>query len=186
MQTADVDTLHTPRLTLRPWRPDDAPALFDIYSRWEVARFLGSAPKVLETMEQAERAAQRWSELDHELYGVWAVVLSEEDRPLGSVLLKELPLSGGGETPQSSGDVEVGWHLHPDAWGHGYATEAAQRLLRHGVDGGLAEIFAITYPENTPSQAVCRRLGMERLGPTDRYYDVTSELFRIPAADVAA
>jgi RimJ/RimL family protein N-acetyltransferase len=181
-----VRTLETDRLTLRAWRREDAPALFDIYSRWEVARYLGSTPRVLETMEQAERAAERWGAMDDQLYGVWAVVTHEEDRPIGSVLLKELPLSGDTEPLQPSGDVEVGWHLHPDTWGKGYATEAAARVLRHGFDGGLEEIYAITYPENGPSQAVCRRLGMEHLGPTDRYYNVTSELFRIRAADLAS
>jgi RimJ/RimL family protein N-acetyltransferase len=36
----------------------------------------------------------------------------------------------------------------------------------------------VTYPENTPSQAVCLRLGMTPLGMTDRYYDISCALFR--------
>ena len=57
--------------------------------------------------------------------------------------------------------VEVGWRLHPDWWGHGYATEAAAASLRLGFEsGGLDEIVAFTTTLNTRSQAVMERLGM--------------------------
>jgi RimJ/RimL family protein N-acetyltransferase len=174
--------LRTARLLLRPWRPADAEALLDMYSRWEVARYLGPTPRVMETLEQARRAIERWSAPQEDPCGVWAVVPHATGRPVGTVLLKVLPLSGEGHPPQPSGDVEVGWHLHPDAWGHGYATEAAAAVLQHAFAAGLATVYAVTYPENGPSQAVCRRLGMEPLGPTGRYYNITSELFRATAA----
>jgi RimJ/RimL family protein N-acetyltransferase len=59
--------------------------------------------------------------------------------------------------------VEVGWRLHPDHWGHGYATEAAAASLRFGFDhGGLDEIVAFTTTLNTRSQAVMERIGMVR------------------------
>ncbi len=57
----------------------------------------------------------------------------------------------------------MGWRLHPDHWGHGYATEGAWASLRHGFDaGGLDEIVAFTTTLNTRSQAVMERLGMVR------------------------
>ena len=57
--------------------------------------------------------------------------------------------------------TEVLWALHPDAWGLGYATETARAALDHGFKAlGLASIFAITWPDNRPSQAVMTRLGM--------------------------
>jgi len=40
----------------------------------------------------------------------------------------------------------------------------------------------VVYPENTASLAVARRLGMQHLGRTRRYYDIEAELFRLPAA----
>jgi RimJ/RimL family protein N-acetyltransferase len=59
--------------------------------------------------------------------------------------------------------VEVGWRLHPDHWGHGYASEAALASLRHGFDlVGLDEIVAFTTTLNTRSQAVMARTGMRR------------------------
>ena len=59
--------------------------------------------------------------------------------------------------------VEAGWRLHPDHWGHGYATEAAAASLRYGFgEAGLDEIVAYTTTVNTRSQAVMERLGMVR------------------------
>ena len=44
---------------------------------------------------------------------------------------------------------------------------------------GVEEVFAVVRPDNTASLAVCRRIGMQPLGRTDRYYDSELELFRI-------
>lgn len=171
-----VPELATARLRLRPWRPDEADVAFAIYSRWEVARWLGATPKAWTDRAEADAAIARWSAFPGPLHGVWAVVPQGATEPIGTMLLKLLPRSGTGEP---SPDTEVGWHLHPDAWGHGYATEAAGRLLEHAWEHNLTEVFAVTYPENTGSQAVCERLGMARLGRTEEYYGLTCELFRI-------
>ena len=63
--------------------------------------------------------------------------------------------------------VEIGWRLVADAWGHGYATEAATAALDHGFEtAGLDEILSWTVPLNTPSRRVMERLGMHRDLPT--------------------
>jgi RimJ/RimL family protein N-acetyltransferase len=51
-------------------------------------------------------------------------------------------------------------------------------LLEHAWSHGLGEVFAVTYPQNSASQAVCLRLGMTALGLTEDYYDLTCALFR--------
>ena len=57
--------------------------------------------------------------------------------------------------------VEIGWRLARDAWGHGYATEAARRAPAFAFgDLGLAEVVAFTSTTNLRSQAVMRRIGM--------------------------
>ena len=64
--------------------------------------------------------------------------------------------------------VEVEWRLHPDHWGHGYATEAAGASLRFGFDeAGLTEVVAFTTTLNTRSQAVMERIGMVRVPGAD-------------------
>jgi RimJ/RimL family protein N-acetyltransferase len=110
---------------------------------------------------------------------VWAIEDRERGIVAGAVLFKPLPNSDG--TPAT--DIEVGWHLHPDSWGHGYATEAARACIERGFAAGVPEVFAVVYPENTASQAVCRRLGMESIGETDRWYGIRCLAFRIRPAD---
>lgn len=58
---------------------------------------------------------------------------------------------------------DIGWRLLPEAWGKGYATEAALATLTHAFKTyGLSEILAYTQAENLTSQAVIKRLPMRR------------------------
>jgi RimJ/RimL family protein N-acetyltransferase len=170
-----VPTLYSERLTLRPWLDEDADAVLELYSRWDVVQFLGRTPTVLTEPAQAAERIRTWGAIEGPLHGVWAIVPTGASRPIGTALLKLLPHSGSG-TPST--DTEVGWHLHPDAWGKGFATEAGGRLLARAWEHDLPRVLAVTYPANTASQAVCLRLGMTPLGLTDRYYDLSCERFR--------
>ncbi|SDL03123.1 Acetyltransferase (GNAT) domain-containing protein [Cryobacterium psychrotolerans] len=59
------------------------------------------------------------------------------------------------------GGVEVGWRLAREAWGQGYATEAAKAALAVAFDElRLDEVNSITAVLNAPSRAVMVRLGM--------------------------
>ncbi|MEV4536383.1 GNAT family N-acetyltransferase [Asanoa sp. NPDC049518] len=165
-------TITSDRLLLRPWQDDDADFLLDLESRWEVVRFLGPHPVVMSSRAEALASIARRRAFDDPIHGIWLIAAA--GRPVGNLLLKPIPLSAGQEDP---GDVEIGWHLHPDAWGHGYATEAASVVMADAFDRGLRRVVAVTMPENQASQAVCRRLGMTHLGRTTRYYGTIKELF---------
>jgi RimJ/RimL family protein N-acetyltransferase len=167
-----VELLRTDRLRLRAWTTDDADLarLADLYGRDEVTRWLGGPP----TVSMAE-LVERWRKV-HALdprHGCWAIEPVDGGLPAGTVLLKPLP--------NGVGEVEVGWHLHPDSWGRGYATEAARAVLDRAFAEGLVEVYAVVRPGNEPSLAVCRRLGMEPLGRTRRWYDIELEAFRLSA-----
>jgi RimJ/RimL family protein N-acetyltransferase len=169
-----VRTITSDRLSLRPWVDDDADFLLDLESRWEVVRFLGPHPTTMTTREQARASIARRRAVDDPIHGIWLITTAEDGRRVGNLLLKPIPLSAG---ESGTEDVEIGWHLHPDAWGNGYATEAAGAVMTDAFDRGLPRVIAVTTPENDASQAVCRRLGMTHLGRTTRYYDTTKELF---------
>ena len=165
----------TDRLDVRLWTHDDVATLFDIYRRWEVARWLGAEPRVAESQEAMHGTVDRWGAASSPPFGIWAVVPRELARPVGTVLLVPLHDGDGVET----GDVEVGWHFHPEHWGHGYATEAAAGALDRAWTAGLPEVFAVVYPGNDASVAVTGRLGMTALGRTTRWYGVELDAFRI-------
>jgi RimJ/RimL family protein N-acetyltransferase len=158
----------TARLSFREWEEADAPVILDLYSRPEVYRFLGAAPAPVPDLAQARARIARWRERAPEPWsGVWAVLVDGE--PVGTGLLVSLPRSDG----LPSDAVEIGWHLHPDVWGRGYATEMGHALLAQAHAHGLHSVRAVVYPDNTASRAVCLRLGMDEVGETDRWYGVT-------------
>ncbi len=112
------------------------------------------ATTLIERMEQRRAADPR--------FGSWAVVERSTGQPAGTVLLKALP--------DGNGEIEIGWHLHPDSWGRGLATEAGDALLAYGFGLGPPEIWAVTHPDNARSIRVCEKLGLRLLGITNRWY----------------
>jgi RimJ/RimL family protein N-acetyltransferase len=165
--------IETERTTIRDWRPTEADRFFDIYSRGEVARWLGAQPTAMTDRAEADARIDRWRGLnaDNPDEGRWAVERRSDGVVAGTVILVRLP--------DGAGELEVGWHLHPDSWGQGLASEAARAVLAHAFGRGVDEVFAVVRPDNAASLAVCRRIGMEPLGLTDRYYGSELELFRI-------
>ncbi len=173
-----MQILETERLILRPWRHDEAPRLLDIMSRIEVMKWLGDdEPKLMKDLDEAHQRIDRFAERSAEPpRGIWAIEPKAGGEPRGTVLLVTLPNAEDGE-------VEIGWHLHPDSWGHGYASEAAGAVLAHGFAAGLPEILAVTHLGNDASQKVCRRIGMRHQGVVEKWYDLPSELFRITSEE---
>jgi RimJ/RimL family protein N-acetyltransferase len=175
-----MERLQSERLILREWLPSDVDFVFDMYSRWEVQRFIGRVPRVMERREEAEAAIARWRSVGLPTpLGLWAVTDRDSGRLFGTVLLKDIPASGERTPLPPSGEVEIGWHFHPAAWGHGYATEAARVVLRRAFDAGLDQVVAVTNAENIASQRVCERIGMKHEGQTSRYYNTVCELFTV-------
>jgi RimJ/RimL family protein N-acetyltransferase len=172
--------IETDRLRIRDWDPVDAPAALDIQGRVEVMQWLGDGPPVLCTdLDDARARIERWRGREDPPRGYWAIEVADggplHGRVIGSVLLVPLP--------NGDGEVEIGWHLHPDAWGRGYASEAATAVLRRGFEGGIEEIHAVTHLTNGPSQAVCRRIGMTHRGVTHLWYAEPSEHFTMSRSD---
>ncbi len=179
-----LPSLVSERLALRAWDPDDpadVAAAYDIYRREEVSRWLGAHPAPWQSEQAAHDRLLRWQSVGFDApgFGIWAVVPTGGDGPIGSALLMHLPDSEGTLTE----DVEIGWHLHPDAWGQGFATEAARRVLQHARSTlGLTEINALAYPGNDASVAVMRRLDMHPRGETDRWYGAHLQWWSTPTA----
>ena len=173
----NLANLETSRLLLRPWTHDDAPRLLDLMSRLEVVRWLGDGgPRLMADLDEARERIDRYAARSTPApLGVWAVEVRETGHIAGTALLVALP----NPPDPDRWDVEVGWHLHPDSWGHGYATEAAAAELDHGFAHGLAEVHAVTHLGNDASQRVCARLGMTDEGVVHQWYDIDLQHYRI-------
>lgn len=147
-----MTTIRTDRLTLRPLTPADTEAYAAMRYHPEVAKWLLPAPgdPIEAASASIERFARSWQE---RRYAPWGLFL--DGRLIGHGGLNWVP---------EFDETEVLWALHPDAWGKGYATETARAALDYGFRTlGMELIFAITKPDNAPSQAVMRRLGMHYL-----------------------
>jgi RimJ/RimL family protein N-acetyltransferase len=165
----------TERVILRPWRLDESDRFFDMHRRDEVARWLSGRPMVDRSAAVDLIKGER-DRLDEDpRFGCWAIVERRVDRPAGSVLLKALP--------DGDGEIEIGWHLHPDSWGRGLATEAGGAVRDYGFGLGLNEIWAVTHLDNHASIRVCEKLGLRLLGRTNRWYHEPSLMFWIGASD---
>ena len=170
--------LQTERLDLRLWRADEAPRVMDLLGRREVVQWLSDDfdhPELVTDLGRAREKIASWEQrTGPDPMLILAIVPRATGIPAGSVILQPLPRAEHGE-------VEIGWHLHPDSHGNGYATEAARAVLAHGFGCGLEEIWAVMYPHNAPSRAVAERLGMEEVEVAERWYPGLSRIFRIQA-----
>ena len=91
-------------------------------------------------------------------FGVWAVEVQGGDPFVGFVGLFRV-----GFEAHFTPAVEIAWRLARDAWGHGFASEAAQEACRVAFEElRLPSIVSFTVPPNRRSRAVMERLGMTR------------------------
>ncbi len=183
MSTSDLlgwfPDIVTDDFTLRPYRHDDAADVLAIHSLLEVVRWLDNPPFHLMADEDEARA---WidrvnaRESEDPLVVMRAIESHQTGRVVGSVLVSRCERIEGGFV----GEYELGWHLHPDAAGHGYATRAARLLALQAFSAGHEELVIGMYPDNEPSAAVAARLGAEDLGiGPDPWYGGDSHHFRL-------
>ncbi|MGH7024061.1 MAG: GNAT family N-acetyltransferase [Caulobacteraceae bacterium] len=147
--------IETQRLILRPWREGDLAPYAAMMADPDVANWLGGTM----TLAEAEASlARRAATFEHLGFAMWVV-----ERKADGVFLGSVGLDPAGDDIPFAPVVEVGWRLVRNAWGLGYATEAARAAIDDGfMRCGLAEIVAITARTNPRSQAVMERLGMAR------------------------
>ncbi len=148
----------TDRIIIRTLNESDASFLADLHSRSQVTAHLTMNPSTGVDEERAQLA--HWDELFGEAreFGVWGLE-AVDHRLIGLVMLKEI-------RPLADHDgYDVGWRLHPDVWGQGYATEAGGALIKLGFNSrGLDAVYAAAMPSNLRSRAVAERLGMKPTG----------------------
>jgi RimJ/RimL family protein N-acetyltransferase len=150
----------TGRLILRDWREEDWPFFWEGTNTPGVMRWLGGV------CDGAKRDAAQQRLLSYERehgHTFWCVERRSDGAILGFCGLKRSNQAGG-----PLGMMEVGWRLREDAWGRGYAKEAATASLDLAIDRFDAEeVIAMTVQRNTASWGLMQRLGMRRRDDLD-------------------
>ena len=145
----------TDRLILRDWREEDWPRFWEGTNTPAVMRWLGGVCDADKRAGAQDRLLGYQRDHGHTF---WVVERKADGAILGFCGLKRCNQAGG-----PLGMMEVGWRLREDAWGQGYAREAATASLdlafkRFGAD----EVVALTVARNTASWGLMKRLGMQR------------------------
>lgn len=167
-------TLHTQRLSIRPFVIDDLPAIHRILDQTFGDGKLINDEAALEERRswlEWQRLNQIWlPNLHQPPYGERAIVLQATDAVIGAVgyvpcldMFEQIPALRATEHASGYVTPEVGlfWAIDPALQKQGYATEAAQALIDNAfTQMRLRRIIATTEYDNAASQAVMRKLGM--------------------------
>jgi len=146
----------TERLRLRTWDPEDLDEFVRYTNTEPVMRWLGGVwPR-----EKHEAALGRIERYHREFgHTFWIVERKSDGALLGFCGLKRVNSEGA----PNPGDFEVGWRLREDAWGQGYAKEAAIASLDLAFGKfGAPFVVALTVNQNEASQGLMKRLKMNR------------------------
>ena len=146
--------METERLLLRPFNRGDVDAVFSYRSRPDVAEFLFDEPMSHEECAEAVRARAGQVGFSGEGDKILLAVERKDD----SRLIGEVSLIWRSVAEQQA---EVGYILHPDGQGQGYATEAGLALLSFAFEvAGVHRVYARCDARNVASARVMARLGM--------------------------
>lgn len=139
--------LHTKRLLLRPITMRDMQDVYDYSSTPNVGPNAGWKPhESLEETKQIMEALFVYQET------IWGIVLKKAKKLIGTIGFMEDPKR---EYKKSR---MLGYAIGESYWGHGYMTEAVQKVLEHGFSYlNLALISAYCYPHNHRSQHVLEK-----------------------------
>jgi RimJ/RimL family protein N-acetyltransferase len=152
--------IETERLILRRWSEADREPYADIMVHPEVGQWLGGPFSRQQAYDRVDRFSASLAETG---LGRLAIERKADGRLIGHCGLANAP-----DTKPVPPGLEIGWALAPDAWGSGYAVEAARVVLADGFARTEApEIVAYTGEANLRSQAVMQRLGMIRAADRD-------------------
>lgn len=146
--------LETDRLILRPPQLEDFERWAEFAADPEAQRFLGGVQPRSVAWRSMMTMAGAWSLTG---FAMFSVIEKASGRWIGRL---------GPWQPEGWPGTEVGWSLHPDAWGRGYASEGAAAAIDYAFEVlGWSDVIHCIDPQNRSSQRVAERLGSHLRGP---------------------
>lgn len=148
--------IKTERLVLKPYSEQDIDALIDLLSDPEV-----TSTFMVPEMESRSRA----EELVRKLIG-FSRPEDTEHLECGIYLSGKL-IGFVNDCGIEDDEIEIGYVIHPQYRGHGYATEAVQAVIAELREMGFRKVTAGYFSENTASLRVMEKCGMQKTTMTD-------------------
>lgn len=175
--------LHSQRLVLTPFTPDDFDLSLVMWTDPAVVKYAGE----IMTESTIEKNLPNWTKRGGDgCIGIWTISDRKTGEKYGSAALLPMPIEND-ETDYSlvvpdkmpDADIEIGYFLKRSAWGYGYATEACRRLLQFAFEETpLKEVVATFHKENLASKNVLEKAGFIDRGTRQCYGKVGLD-FRI-------
>src|SRR3990172_2818177 len=170
-----IPTIRTPRLTLRPFRAEDAAGLHRLMSEEGGLRYFPrTTPPRLERVERLVVSyLEHWEQRG---YGLWAVELTATGELMGRCGVQDIT---------ETGEVEVDVLFGGKFWGQGYATEAGRECLAFGFEVTKEDaLVGIVHPEHEASKRVIEKLGF-KLTERKEYFGMDCLRYELKRADWA-
>jgi RimJ/RimL family protein N-acetyltransferase len=169
-----VQTLQTPRLTLRPFLPEDRAPMIALQGDPEVMRLYGNGEAL--SPAQVDLVLDAHIHCRDKYYWAWAVCLRDDPTCFGQITAMAVEWN-------AHQWVELCWLLLPGRWRRGYATEGVRAVIEHGItDLGWRNMMASADVRNLPSLRVMVKNDMaiardekDERGRTRRIYTLTRE-----------
>jgi [ribosomal protein S5]-alanine N-acetyltransferase len=146
-----MPVFQTERLTLREFEPDDVDALATILSDPQTMRYY---PMPFDRAAVVDWIRGNRSRYANDGHGLWAAILNSTGELIGDCGLV-------GQSVEGSEEIEIGYHVRRDLWGHGYATEAARACRDYGFANlKVDRLISLIRPENLASCRVAEKNGL--------------------------
>ena len=144
------------RLILRPYSERDISSLVDLLTNPEVTNTF-----MVPEMESRSRAKELVRKL---------IVFSQPDDTKHleyGIYLGEKLIGFVNDCGAEDDEIEIGYVIHPQYQGHGYATEAVHTVIAELREMGFRKVTAGYFSENTASLRVMEKCGMQKTMITD-------------------
>ncbi len=152
-----MEYIETKRLNLRELRKEDEKTVHQYSSDPIVSRYMNWGPNTQEDTKSFIQMSIASQTAQPRTNYTFAVVLKSQNNLIG----------GCGIYISNFGNREgfIGYVFHRTCWGRGYATETASTLVEFGFNKlKLHRIFVTCDPENSASQRVLEKIGMQKEG----------------------
>ncbi len=147
--------IHTERLLLRQWQEHDRRVFSAMNKHPQVMRYFPRYYTDAESNAFIDANVRRIADGEA---GAWAVEVIASGEFIGFV-----GFSQPAEWHPCAGKIDIGWRLHQQHWGLGYATEAARSALKAGFESyALSGVVSFTAQCNLASIAVMKKIGLHR------------------------
>jgi RimJ/RimL family protein N-acetyltransferase len=146
------------RLKFRELNDGDAARIAELAGDWDIARMTARIP-----YPYSEPLAHQW------LRGI------EPGEFVRAVELGGELIGAVGYMPAADGSAEIGYWIGKPWWGQGFATEAAQALVRYCfASAGFGRLTCCHFIDNPASARVISKLGFRRIGPCTAWCEARS------------